>query len=223
MGFEKRAEELANKTVLTETESRVQALVEDGKTRHEIADKLDMAVSTVDTHKQRIKRRLEEVQGTTEEIDLDEAQLYDRIKNSITTPPLKKIDIAYGVTPEEAIVKIIQQQPAFTPNRKNGYISSKPELMNTKPQHVCEVEVDSDPPQPSGVEPVVYVEHDGLRDGYSRVVIENVWLVVDWTDGPAKVKFRISLVAPTDAIEGDKTIPYGTYRWKAERMSTELQ
>lgn len=221
MEYEQRVGELANKTVLTETEARVQALIEEEKTRHEIADRLEMAVSTVDTHKQRIKQRIIQAQGTIEEMELDTAHSNIEEARAITTPPLEKVDIAHGLTPEEAVVKVIQQQPAFSPDRDNKYISPRPALMNSKPRHLGEAKFDSEAERPSGVDPVVFVDHDSVREGYSRVVIRNVWLEVDWTDGMAEVKFRISLTAPTDAISGEKPIAYGAHRWRAERMSTE--
>lgn len=70
MSYEDRADELAEITTLTEGEARVQALLEEDKGRQEIAEKLGIAPSTVDTNKQRIKDRVERARATLEEIDV---------------------------------------------------------------------------------------------------------------------------------------------------------
>lgn len=218
MEYEERAEILSDKTVLTETEAEVQALVENGADRDQIADELDMAVSTVDTHKQNIKQRLNEVRWTKEEIDIDESHLYDRIQAPITTDPLERVDIAYGKTPERAIVNLIQQRPTFIPNRKNGYVSPMPELIHAKPQDVCEFDFDTDSEEPIGVDPVIQIDHDTPTNGNSRLSIKNVWVVVETHDGLSKEKFSISLTASTDSIQGQKYISDETHQWKVERM-----
>lgn len=67
--IEARAEKLAEKTILAEKEALVMAWTEAGASRNKIADEIDRAVTTVDDHRQRIKRKLREAEQTTEMID----------------------------------------------------------------------------------------------------------------------------------------------------------
>lgn len=67
--YEERAAELAGETSLTEGESRVAALKEQGLTHSEIADELGLAKSTIDENSRRITRRRREARRLLEELE----------------------------------------------------------------------------------------------------------------------------------------------------------
>jgi len=66
--WQERAEELAETTVLTRRQADVQALSEQGLTRQEIADELDVSINTIDEHRQDIKKRIKRAEQTVDEL-----------------------------------------------------------------------------------------------------------------------------------------------------------
>lgn len=67
-GWQHRADELAERTVLSPRQADVQALTEIGASRQFIANELGISMNTVDEHRQAIKRRVQEAEATIEEI-----------------------------------------------------------------------------------------------------------------------------------------------------------
>lgn len=72
VAVEDRAAELKERTELKQREAEVQAWGEAGLSRIEIADRVGIAVATVDTYRARIKKRLRRCKQTIEELDADD-------------------------------------------------------------------------------------------------------------------------------------------------------
>lgn len=72
VAVEDRAAELKERTELKQREAEVQAWGEAGLSRTEIADRVGIAVATVDTYRARIKKRLRRCKQTIEELDADD-------------------------------------------------------------------------------------------------------------------------------------------------------
>lgn len=63
-----RADDLSQNTVLSQRQADVQALSEQGCTRQEIADELEISINTVDEHRQDIKKRIRLAEKTVDEL-----------------------------------------------------------------------------------------------------------------------------------------------------------
>lgn len=70
--IEERAAELVEKTVLYEQQAKVQARVEAGMDRAEIAEDLDLSEHTVRRHRENIEEKLQLVAGTLALLDVPE-------------------------------------------------------------------------------------------------------------------------------------------------------
>lgn len=67
-----RAQILAEETILDKGEAEVQAWLEAGADRGQIANRIGRAVSTVDSHRQEIKRKLRQAKRTVEYLNESE-------------------------------------------------------------------------------------------------------------------------------------------------------
>jgi predicted transcriptional regulator len=70
--IERRAAELVEKTVLYEQQANVQARVEAGMSREEIAEDLGLSEHTVRRHRQNTEEKLQLVAGTVALLDVPE-------------------------------------------------------------------------------------------------------------------------------------------------------
>jgi len=66
--WDDRAQELYEDTVLSKRQADVQALSEQGLSRQDIADELEISINTVDEHRQDIKKRVQLAENTVEEL-----------------------------------------------------------------------------------------------------------------------------------------------------------
>ena len=68
--YEKRAEDLSDRTSLKRRESEVWALKEQDMTHEEIAEVLGISKSTVDEYSRRIRNRVKRAEATLDEVDI---------------------------------------------------------------------------------------------------------------------------------------------------------
>lgn len=83
--IDERASELKSQTILSERQAQVQALYEQGASRDEMATELDVTTGTVDSHRDRVAKKLHAAQRTVDEIgnDYPPAQLADLEKTRL--------------------------------------------------------------------------------------------------------------------------------------------
>jgi hypothetical protein len=143
-----------------------------------------------------------------------------------------KFDYGYGATPEDALLAVLQRQPAFEPSNAE-YIGDKPDFMDVNVTEISRhnwesYDASSDslltPDQDDG--PIVQIKQPydmgNIKDKV-HIAISNVWMEVDWDeDERADVKFRFTIELDGPQWTGDRRVT-GTLdkTWKCERMSTE--
>jgi hypothetical protein len=141
-------------------------------------------------------------------------------------------DIAYGITPEDALRGVLQKQIAFDPYDAE-YIGHRPAFMDVETGEVDfhdwtqyqEKEGIEDAVLGSDAGPRVTISRpynmiDGSEDRV-RIRIENVWLEVNRGKGRAEVKFDFALDLREREWDGEDH-PRSALEstWKCERKST---
>ncbi|WP_372479474.1 hypothetical protein ACAH01_13035 [Halomicrobium sp. HM KBTZ05] len=139
-----------------------------------------------------------------------------------TSSPPSNIDTAYGNSPEDAIVSVIQQHPAFHPDSENKYLTDRPEYVGATPSFLNEFDLNDESNSAGEKSPKVTIDWGYFTGNYVYISIQNIWLDLMYDDGDrAEVKFTASIAIPESLLESSNTAPTGVYQWEAERISTE--
>lgn len=137
-------------------------------------------------------------------------------------------DVAYGRTPEKALMGVLSLQPVFG-TREAYYLGERPEFMDVTAdwrflEHDWSQYDEGESAIASMSEGPKY--HRRLRaetaDPRWTITLSNVWLEVEFHDDErANVKFKFSIQLRESELEGESRMCEGDHHWRCERMSTE--
>ncbi|MGN8216008.1 MULTISPECIES: hypothetical protein [Halococcus] len=144
----------------------------------------------------------------------------------------RKVDFGYGATPEDALLAVLQRQPAFDPHDAE-YIGGRPDFMDVDTKYIHEhdwSEYDSSsnsslvPDQDDGSIVQIKRPYDiGDLTDKIRITISNIWAEVNYReDDRANVKFQFSVDIDESQLTGERRVTGELDKtWKCERISTE--
>lgn len=141
------------------------------------------------------------------------------------------VDVAYGETPESALMSILAKQPAFD-TKDAEYVGERPGFMDVKAgmyfnDHDWEQYARGEPSHkevkggsPHIHERIVY-DKPMTEDQRIQIRLTNIWAEVNRGDGRVEVKFQFSVQLRESELKGEMDLRDRDHHWRCERMSTE--
>jgi hypothetical protein len=134
-------------------------------------------------------------------------------------------DFGYNDTPVKAIASVIAQHSGLGNHTTAKFqLDSIPNYLNAEIGRINEYDW-SELAEAENESPNVDIEvHSALGEGgiaKAVITISDVWVLCYHADGsPADVKFKVSMSIP-ETVLTEGAGPHLSYKWEAERMSTE--
>ncbi|MFC6907241.1 hypothetical protein [Halalkalicoccus tibetensis] len=143
------------------------------------------------------------------------------------------LDVAYGRTPEDALMSVLAIQPAFD-YREAYYVDERPAFMDVVADRRFNKH-DWDQYEQVDAESLTNRRGDGVRfqkrlrydapltpDQRFQIILTNIWLEVPYSDdGRAHARFDFSITLRESELDGEDELRDGDHYWRCERMSTE--